>query len=197
MVWVLDLTLASLEQRHLDLHQQVPPPSSTLSGFRTGSNFVSFFLGAIMAYLELMELQTQIDELKTSSKRQKIAIIALAGVGVFFAVKPHGIITCKGWQVVDKDGMVRINAVTGADGTATVGLFDKDDKVRISAGVAASGSAGVGLNDKNEKVRIGATTNFDGSASVIWADKDEKVRISAGVSANGTVELPTKDLKSK
>ena len=144
-----------------------------------------------------MELQTRIEKLETSLKRQKIAIIALAGVGVFFAVKPHGIITCKGWQVVDKDGKLRISAATDADGTATMGLFDKDDKVRISAGVAASGSAGVGLNDKNEKVRIGATTNFDGSASVIWADKDEKVRISAGVSANGTVELPTKDLKSK
>ena len=144
-----------------------------------------------------MELQTQIDELKASSKRQKIAIIALAGVVVLYAVKPYGVITCKGWKVVDKDGMVRINAVTSADGTATVGLFDKDDKVRISAGVAASGSAGVGLTDKNEKVRIGGTTNADGSASVMWNDKDEKVRISAGVSANGTVELPTKDLKSK
>ena len=51
-----------------------------------------------------MELQTQIDELKTSSKRQKFAIIALAGVAVFFAVKPHGEITCDGWRVVDKDG---------------------------------------------------------------------------------------------
>ena len=59
-----------------------------------------------VAYLAPMELQTQIDELKTSSKRQKIAIIALAGVGVFFAVKPHGIITCKGWQVVAKAGLV-------------------------------------------------------------------------------------------
>ena len=57
-----------------------------------------------------MELQTQIDELKASSKRQKIAIIALAGVAVFFAVKPHGVITCDGWRVVDKDGKVRIAA---------------------------------------------------------------------------------------
>ena len=64
MVWVLDLTLASLEQRHLDLHQQVPPPSSTLSGFRTGYNFVSFFLCAKMAYLAPMELQTQIEKLE-------------------------------------------------------------------------------------------------------------------------------------
>jgi hypothetical protein len=170
---------------------------STLSRFGTNSNFVSFFLGATLAYLAPMELQTQIDELKASSKRQKIAIIALGCVVVLYAVKPYGVITCKGWKVVDKDGMVRINAVTGADGTATVGLFDKDDKVRISAGVAASGSAGVGLTDKNEKVRIGGTTNADGSASVMWNDKDEKVRISAGVSANGTVELPTKDLKPK
>lgn len=170
---------------------------STLSGFRTGSDFVSFFLGATMAYLAPMELQTQIDELKASSKRQKIAIIALASVVVLYAVKPYGVITCKGWKVVDKDGMVRISAGTLADGSANVALLDKDDKVRISAGVVPNGIAGVGLNDKNEKVRIGGTTNFDGSASVIWIDKDEKVRISAGVSANGTVELPTKDLKPK
>ena len=67
---------------------------STLSRFRTDSNFVSFFLVATMAYLAPMELQTQIDELKTSSKRQKIAIISLAGVIVagvgVAAIQPAG-----------------------------------------------------------------------------------------------------------
>ena len=76
-----------------------------------------------------MELQTQIDELKASLNRQKLAIITLAvlaGVAVFFAVKPHGVITCDGWRVVDKDGKVRIDAATYADGNAGVHWWDKD-----------------------------------------------------------------------
>ena len=179
---------------------------STLSRFGTDSNFVSFFLGATMSYLAAMELQTQIDELKASLNRQKLAIIALAsvivaGVGVA-AIQPAGdatfdTITCKAWKVVDKDGKLRINAATYADGQASVQWNDKDGMARIAAGTNADGQSGVGLFDKDGKVRISATTLADGSASVKWWDKDEKVRISAGVSANGTVELPTKDLKSK
>ena len=119
-----------------------------------------------------MELQTQIDELKTSSKRQKIAIIALASVVVFFAVKPHGVITCDGWRVVNKDGKVRIAAATLADGEAGVQWLDKDGKVRIGAATYASGNAGV-----------------------TWWDKDGKVRIDAATNADGTVVLPTSDKK--
>ena len=115
-----------------------------------------------------MELQTQINELKTSSKRQKIAIIALAGVAVFFAVKPHGIITCDGWRVVDKDGKVRIAAATLTDGRAGVVWLDKDGKVRINASTVANGEAGVRWLDKDEKVRIGAGTYADGEAGVRW-----------------------------
>ena len=150
-----------------------------------------------MAYLAPMELQTQIDELKASSKRQKIAIIALGCVVVLYAVKPYGVITCKGWKVVDKDGMVRINAVTGADGTATVGLFDKDGKVRIDAATYAEGLASVQWNDKDGKARIAAGTTADGNASMLCNDKDGKARIVAGTTADGTVSLPTKDLKPK
>ena len=129
---------------------------STLSGFRTGSNFVSLFLGATMAYLAPMELQTQIDELKASSKRQKIAIIALAGVIVVgvgvAAIQPAGdatfdTITCKAWRVVDKDGKVRIGAGTHADGEASVQWLDKDEKVRIAAGITADGTVGLPTSD--------------------------------------------------
>ena len=59
---------------------------STLSRFRTGSNFVSFFLGAIMAYLAPMELQTQIDELK--AKVAQLEALLNGGNPKF------GIITC-------------------------------------------------------------------------------------------------------
>jgi len=142
-----------------------------------------------------MELQTQIDELKTSSKRQKFVIIALACLVVFFAVKPHGVITCDGWRVVDKDGNLRISATTYADGEASVQWFDKDGKVRIDAATNADGEAGVIWFDKDGKVRIDAGTNADGQAGVIWRDKDEKMRIVAATDANGTVVLPTSDKK--
>ena len=144
-----------------------------------------------------MELQTQIDELKTSSKRQKIAIIALAGVAVFFAVKPHGVITCDGWRVVDKDGKVRIEAATYADGQASVQWLDKDEKVRITATTLADGQASVQWLDKDEKMRIDASTFASGNTSVQWLDKDEKLRIDASTFADGEVVLPTRDLKPK
>ena len=79
----------------------------------------SFFWRCDLVYSAPMELQTQIDELRASSKRQKIAIIALAsvivaGVGMA-AIQPAGdatfdTITCNKWKVVDKDGKVRIVA---------------------------------------------------------------------------------------
>ena len=72
--------------------------------------YIANFLALRLAYSAPMELQTQIDELKASSKRQKIAIISLtgvivAGVGIA-AIQPAGdaefdTITCKSWKVVD------------------------------------------------------------------------------------------------
>jgi len=153
-----------------------------------------------------MELQTQIDELKASSKRQKIAIIALAsvivaGVGVA-AIQPAGdatfdTITCKEWLVIDKDGKMRIGASTLADGQASVLWKDKDGKIRIAAGTLADGNAHVTWLDKDEKVRIDAETRADGKAHVTWFDKNGKVRISSWTLADGTVLLPTSDLKPK
>ena len=98
-----------------------------------------------------MELQTRIEKLETSLKRQKIAIIALAGVAVFFAVKPHGVITCDGWRVVDKDGKVRIEAATYADGQASVQWLDKDEKLRIDASTFADGEVVLPTRDLKPK----------------------------------------------
>ena len=137
-----------------------------------------------MGYDAAMELQTQIDELKASSKRQKIAIIALAGFTVFFAVKPHGEITCDGWRVVDKDGIQRITAGTTADGYAGVQWFDPPQRLQ-----------GYGNWNKTGALRIEAWTNADGEASVQWFDKKYKKRIGAATLADGTVVLPTEDLK--
>ena len=176
------------------------------------SPFMRFYiancLALRLAYLAAMELQTQIDELKTSSKRQKIAIIALAsvivaGVGVA-AIQPAGdaefdTITCKKWKVVDKDGKVRIAAGTFADGQASVDWVDKDEKLRIRAATFASGNASVTWFDKDEKLRIVAGTLADGKASVVWADKDCKLRIGAGTLADGkaSVTLFDKDGKGR
>jgi len=71
-------------------------------------------------------IQDQIRALQTSVRRQRFAIVALAtilaGSALIGAVRPAGdatfdTITCKEWRVVDKDGMLRINAATNADGT--------------------------------------------------------------------------------
>ena len=108
---------------------------STLSRFRTGSNFVSFFLGATMAYRAPMELQTQIDELKAEVAQLKAL---LNGGDARF-----GTITCKEWRVVDEDGKMRISAATSADGDAGVVLADKDGKMRIHAATDADGTGPV------------------------------------------------------
>ena len=122
--------------------------------------YIANFLALRLAYSAAMELQTQIDELKASSKRQKIAIIALAcvivaGVGVA-ASQPAGdatfdTITCKAWRVVDKDGKQRIGAGTFANGKAGVGLLDKDEKVRIVAKTNADGTVELPTRDLKAK----------------------------------------------
>ena len=125
-------------------------------------------------------LQVIVAKQQVSVKRQRFAIIALAGIivagGFIAAVRPVGdatfdMITCKGWNVVDKDEKVRIVAATLDDGQASVALLDKHKKARISA-----------------------TTFADGDAGMTWRDKDEKTRIGAVTYADGTVNLPTTDL---
>ena len=171
-------------------------------------------------------IQQQIAALQISVKRQGLAIIALAGVivagGFIAAVRPVGdatfdTITCKGWQVVDKDEKLRIGATTDASRNASVGWIDKDGKVRILLTTRSDGDAGATLlgkkgeirikaitradgdarldwYDNNGKLRIAATTYLSGNAGVSWFDKDEKNRINAVTTPSGTVFLPTEDL---
>jgi len=139
-------------------------------------------------------IQQQLNALQTSVKRQRFAIIALAGIivaGAFVAaVRPVGDatfdkITCKGWKVVDGDGKQRIAAATLAGGQAFVHLFDTDRKLRISAETFDDGTAGVKWYDKEEKVRIKTSTFAEGDAIVQWRDKDGMLRILAGTYADG------------
>ena len=168
-------------------------------------------------------IQQQLNALQTSVKRQRLLNIALASIivagGFIAAVRPVGDatfdkITCKEWNVVDKDGKERITAFTNSDGKAGVNWLDKDKKMRISA-VTDGGLAEVSWFDKNGKARIEASTIAQGDASVnfldndgkmrirastfpgaavgVWFDKEEKQRIAAGTHADGTVHLPTED----
>ena len=148
-------------------------------------------------------IQQQIGALQTSVKRQRFAIIALAGIivagGFIAAVRPAGDatfdkISCKEWNVVDGDGKERITAFTNPEGQANVQWLDKDGKMRISAVTLADGQASVQWNDNDEKGRILAGTFADGTASVAWVDTDGKVRIDASILADGDVVLPTKDI---
>ena len=148
-------------------------------------------------------IQQQIGALQTSVKRQRLLNIALLGIivagGFIAAVRPVGDatfdkITCKGWNVVDKDEKVRIVAATLANGQASVTWLDKDEKARIGAATFADGDASVAWLDKDGKLRIKAVTFADGEASVSWHDKDGKGRIMATTLADGTVVLPTEDL---
>jgi uncharacterized membrane protein len=103
-------------------------------------------------------IQQQIGALQTSVKRQRFAIVALAGVivagGFIAAVRPVGdatfdTITCKTWNVVDADGKTRVAAATLANGTAGVQWFDKDGKARISAATLADGTVILPTKDEN------------------------------------------------
>ena len=147
-------------------------------------------------------LQVIVAKQQVSVKRQRFAIIALAGIivagGFIAAVRPVGdatfdTITCKVWKVIDKNDKVRIATSTTADGTASVGWLDNDGKVRIVASTSAEGNAGVIWLDKHGKQLIAASTDADGNAICQWRDKDGKVRIVAATLADGTVFLPTKD----
>jgi len=60
------------------------------------------------------------------------------------------IITCKTWNVVDKNEQVRISAFTLDDGSASVLWLDKDGKIRISAGTTADGAVVLPTTDQEK-----------------------------------------------
>jgi hypothetical protein len=148
-------------------------------------------------------LQVIVAKQQVSVKRQRFAIIALAGVivagGFVAAVRPAGdatfdTITCKGWKVVDADGKMRIDAGTYADGGASVRWYDKDEKMRICAITKADKTAGLAWFDTENKLRLTAYSLDNGQAGLSCYDKDQKMRICASTLA-GAVFLPTTDLE--
>jgi hypothetical protein len=133
-----------------------------------------------------------IQAFKTSVRRQRFAIVGLATLLAGCADRV-ATITCKEWGLVDKDGKVRIEANTRADGTAAVTWFDKDGNRRIQATTLADGTAAVTWFDKDGKIRINtfAVGEMPYLAGMSWADKDGEIRIAGATNANGTVVYPT------
>ena len=151
-------------------------------------------------------LESRIRALEASNRRQRYSITALAAIIVssafLAAARPAGdatfdTVTCKKWELVDKDGKMRIGASTFADGTALMTWYDKDGQGRINSGVTPNDTAATGWLDKDMKTRIIATTEPNGRASMTWLDKDGKTRIIADTESNGDTNLPTTDLKPK
>ncbi len=125
--------------------------------------------------METLEtLSAKVEALTAKTRRQTVTLI-IALVALAITLKPYlfgyGKVVCDQWQVVDKDGKVRIDAATLANGEAGVSWLDKDGKQRISA-----------------------CTLADGAAGVSWLDKDGKFRIAAVIYPDGTIRLPTKEL---
>ena len=143
-------------------------------------------------------LHHEIQSLQASVRRQRYAIYGLsavlAGTALLGAARSSedatfDMVTCRGWQVVDKDGTVRIAAATDADGKATVQWFDTGGKVRIAAATLASGDSGLEWFGKDGKKRINAATIADGSSGVSWFDANEKWRVAVVTAADGSAGL--------
>ena len=151
-------------------------------------------------------INEQLASMRLSLRRQRLFNHALIGIAVaaatVAATRPGGdatfdTVTCKRWELVDKDGKMRISASIFADGTALMTWYDKDGQGRIISGVTPNGTAATNWLDKDMKTRIMATTETNGRASMTWLDKDMKTRIIADTESNGTVTLPTTDLNPK
>ena len=154
-------------------------------------------------------LQLIVAKQQVSVKRQRFAIIALAAIivagGFIAAVRPVGdatfdTITCKGWDVVDSAGKVRITAYASTELVAGVTWLDKNGKQRITVDTSADGTASVALRDQKYTKRIIAKTESDNSAGVQWFDESGKLRImSATMSIKEKLYafLPTDDMDTK
>ena len=145
-------------------------------------------------------LQVIVAKQQVSVKRQRFAIIALAGIivagGFIAAVRPVGdatfdTITCKEWNVVDGDGKERITAFTNPDGQASVQWLAVFAVAFVGYVVSQRNPTfgtitckGWKVVDADGKQRIVAGTHAE-EAGVQWLDKHGKKRIAAATLADG------------
>ncbi len=147
----------------------------------------------------MKELHQHIASLQAHVKYQRVLNIVLSVLVVMLcvaAMKPYGVITCDGWNVLDKNGAARITAFTRDDGGACMWWYDLNGRVRMDATTRVNGYAGLQIYDKAGKQRVATFTREDGGAGVAWNDANELVRITAGSNADGLVMLPTIDLEA-
>ena len=129
----------------------------------------------------------------------------------------QGIVSCRGFAVMDKHGRVRIQAGiddngdaticwmdpmgkrrvvagTALNGDASVLWLDTEGKRRMGAAAAANGNAGMYFADRNDVMRVGIATKNSGTGGVHVYDKDGKLRISAATFKGDQLSLPNEDL---
>lgn len=129
----------------------------------------------------------------------------------------RGIVTCRGFVVLDKQNRVRIQAGiddngdaticwidpmgkrrvvagTALNGDASVLWLDAEGKRRMGAAAAANGNAGMYFADRNDVMRVGIATKNSGTGGVHVYDKDGKLRISAATFKDEQLSLPNEDL---
>ena len=129
----------------------------------------------------------------------------------------QGIVTCRGFVVLDKHNRVRIQggiddngdaticwidpagkrrvvAGTALNGDASVLWLDPEGKRRMGAAAAANGNAGMYFADRNDVMRVGIATKNSGTGGVHVYDKDGKLRISAATFKDEQLSLPNEDL---
>ena len=150
-------------------------------------------------------LQTIVQNQQAGMKRQRGAIIALAGIivagGFISACSSNSVantfdsITCRALTVVNADGNKRIYASTDNLGNPIFSISDRKDQTRFLAGTDDDGGSSFTMIDKKGKMRISLDCDETGDAKVFFFDTNEKLRLYAGTRANGEVLLPTKDLK--
>ena len=129
----------------------------------------------------------------------------------------QGIVTCRGFVVLDRHNRVRIQggiddngdaticwidpagkrrvvAGTALNGDASVLWLDPEGKRRMGAAAAANGNAGMYFADRNDVMRVGIATKNSGTGGVHVYDKDGKLRISAATFKDEQLSLPNEDL---
>jgi len=150
-------------------------------------------------------LQAIVQNQQAGMKRQRFAIIALAGIivagGFISACSSNSVpntfdsITCRALKVINADGNERIYASTDNLGNPVFTISDRKDQIRFLAGTDDDGGSSLTMKDKKGKMRISLDCDEKGDAKVFFFDTNEKLRVIAGTRVNGEVLLPTKDLK--
>jgi len=145
-------------------------------------------------------LQGQIQVLQISIRRQRFAIVALAGIlagsSLIGAARPAGdaafdTITCnaivtRSWKVVDHQDRIRIEAGERSKHEVAIYWLDRAGLTRIASGTEADGRAYTGWFDMKRAQRVSVGISNDGNGDVRWADVSGKVRMAAGTKMDGT-----------